>query len=157
MSEYNVKLLVGGIMIAAHFLLMILIVSLYMVHGLAFTEMTTTIGLIGPLFAGYTSVIFAFVIKHKNRMDLGNERVNLAYAVTSSFVPIIFVVALFIAVICKAWNIGFSDFENFKVTIGVIQGAFGVYVGQFIYSMFEAAKPAGTGLAPTPAAPIVSS
>src|ERR1700746_3212867 len=99
MSEYSVKLVVGGLMIVAHFLLMIVIIGLYMVHGLAFTEMTTTIGLIGPLFAGYTSVIFAFVIKHKNRMDLGNERVNLAYAVASSFVPTIFVVALFVAVI----------------------------------------------------------
>jgi NADH:ubiquinone oxidoreductase subunit 6 (subunit J) len=143
MSEYRVKLLVGGFMIGSHFLLILLIAGLYIMRGIAFTEMTTTIGLIGPLFAGYTSVIFAFIIKNKNKLNSDGEHVNLPYAIASFFVPTVFVIALLFSVILKAWNIGFSDFENFKVMIGTIEGVFGIYVGQFVYSMFETAKPDG--------------
>ena len=37
--------------------------------------------------------------------------------------------------VAKAFNR--LDFEALKTLVGVIQGAFGLYVGQFIYSMFE--------------------
>ncbi len=51
--------------------------------------------------------------------------------------PALFVAVVAAAVIFWSYKIAFTNFDQFKVLVGLLEGAFGVYVGQFIYSMFK--------------------
>ena len=63
--EHENKIAVAILMIASHFFLMISVIFVYFIGGLSLSEMTTVLGLIWPLFAGYTSVILSFVITNR--------------------------------------------------------------------------------------------
>ena len=140
MTENSSKVWVGLFMVFGHFVVILLAISLTFVGGFSMDELTTILGFIGPLFAGYTSVIISFIIKHKNDPSYGDNIVNPLYGVVSFAIPVIFVIVTISLIFLKAFNIGLSDFNSFKTIIGIVQGAFGVYVGQFIYSMFEGKK-----------------
>ena len=140
MTENANKIGVGLFMIASHFLAIVVLVLLTFIGGFSIDEMTTTIGFIGPLFAGYSSVIIAYIIKHKSDTSYGEGIVNPVYALVSFAVPALFVLIIFSLIFLKAFNFGVTDFSIFKTIIGLVEGAFGLYVGQFIYSMFEAKK-----------------
>lgn len=141
MTENANKIYVGLFMIVSHVLLVVFLISLTFAGGFSMDEMTTAIGFIGPLFAGYTSVIIAYIIKHKNEKSFGDQLLNPVYAVLSFAIPVVFVIMVFALVALKGFNYGISDFGTFKTMIGLAEGAFGLYVGQFIYSMFEGKKP----------------
>jgi hypothetical protein len=49
------------------------------------------------------------------------------------------------SVVLWAYKKAFTQFEQFKVLVGILEGAFGVYVGQFIYSMFPPASKNANG------------
>ena len=130
------KLLVGLLMSAGHFLVLLMILGLWIAGGFLFDEMVTALGLIGPLFAGYTTVIFSYIREHPEAIQAPQERISWAYRATSLFLPILFVVIVGTAVVLWAYKIAFTTFDQFKILVGLLEGAFGVYVGQFIYSMF---------------------
>jgi len=39
-------------------------------------------------------------------------------------------------VLVRAYNAGISDFEQFKILLGIVEGAFAVYVGLIINALF---------------------
>jgi hypothetical protein len=126
------------LIVASHFCILIEIIWLWLKSpkGFLFPEMVTAIGLIGPLFAGYTTVILNTVIKTgESTIPAGTE--NIAYKSFSLAIPLTFSLVVAGAVYCWGFKIGFTDFEEFKILVGLIQGAFGVYVGLFIYSIFK--------------------
>src|SRR4051794_35002533 len=140
MNEFSLRITIGLFMVTSHFLLIIFIFVSYVAGGFSFPEMTTTVGLVAPLFAGYTSVIIAFIVKNKSNVGKESNITNIAYAFLAFFLPCVFIAALSVVVLLKSYNKGFASFEDFKTSVGVIESAFGIYVGQFIYSMFEASK-----------------
>lgn len=140
MTEGAAKVRVGLFMIGSHFFVILLAITLAITGAFSTDELTTVLGFVGPLFAGYSSLIISFIIKHKNEASYGDESVNPAYAFLSFAVPAVFVFAVVVLLLLKAFNYGIADFQSLKVLIGSIEAAFGVYVGQFIYSMFEGKK-----------------
>jgi len=135
MHKHRIKL--GIFMIISHFLILIEVIVFWMLHGFLFEEMTTSLGLIGPLFAGYTTVIIAYIIDHASVLKDDGSEVSLAFRMVSFMVPAMFVLVVAISVALWAFKVGFTEFNQFKVLVGLLEGAFGVYVGQFIYAMFK--------------------
>lgn len=129
---------IAYLMLVSHFGIIALVIVMFFYGGYSFSEMTTTVGILGPLFAGYTSAIVAYVIKHKTDMEDTARLVNPLFAVLAFATPIAFTVVLVLCVVLKARNVGFSNYEQFKTTISILEGAFAVYVGQFVHSLFEA-------------------
>jgi hypothetical protein len=139
------KIAVGLFLSGSHFSILILILVFWSINGFLFDEMVTAIGLIGPLFAGYTSAIFAYIIDEAEAISTPDAPVSLPFRIASFAAPIIFVLTVGGAVVLWSFKIGFTDFEQFKILVGILEGAFGIYVGQFIYSMFKKPKRRGAG------------
>jgi hypothetical protein len=103
--------------------------------------MTTSVALILPLFAGYTSAVLAFVIREKTSTADNTPQIRMSFTVLSLFFPGIFFAVIIGMVLMQSYHVAFVNFEQFKVALGTINAIFGVYVGQFIHSLFLAAKP----------------
>ena len=135
MTMHAHKISLGIFLVVTHFGILLSIFAFWIKGGFLFDEMITALGLIAPLFAGYSTVIFAYITDHQ-RGTPPPEPVTVSYRVTSFFVALMFAVVVGGAVVLWAYKIGFTDFEQFKIVVGLLEGLFGVYVGQFIYSMF---------------------
>jgi hypothetical protein len=59
------KIAVGFSLIVTHFGIIILVSAFWILGGFLFTEMVTAIGMIVPLFAGYTTIIFSYINEHR--------------------------------------------------------------------------------------------
>jgi hypothetical protein len=138
MDLFTLKVAVAVFIVCAHFGILVLSFLLYLAHGFTFEEMTTIIGLIGPLFAGYTTIVLTFMSRVQGVRPKVSKSVGLSFVFTTLLSPILFTLALASCVVLKAYNIGFANFDQFKTMVGVVQTAFGVYVGQFVVSLFEA-------------------
>lgn len=140
MNEKQVKNRVGIFIVCSHFFVIVLTFMFFFASGFDFDEMTTIIGLVSPLFAGYTTVIISYIIKNRRDVRLHSSTVNTPYIFLSFLTPSIFVLLVLLLVVLQAWDIGFNNFNQFKAALTLIEGAFSVYVGQFIYSMFKSGK-----------------
>jgi hypothetical protein len=137
MTEYKVKVWVGLLMVFGQAGILGLVVTLFFMGGLDFDEMTTSFALISPLLAGYTTVILTFIRKNRNNMCDTSPKVNFAYWGLAFFYTLSFLIAICVVLIFKAHNLGFANFEQFKYTLALIETMFGIYVGHFIYTMFQ--------------------
>ena len=64
--------------------------------------------------------------------DKENEVLILTF-----FIPGIFVFVLISIIILKSFNIGFENFEQFKIMLGLLQTIFGAYMGLVLSSQFK--------------------
>jgi hypothetical protein len=62
---------------------------------------------------------------------------SMAFRVMSLAIPGLFVIVVFASIVLWAFKKGFTEFDQFKILVGLIEGGFGVYVGQFIYALFK--------------------
>jgi hypothetical protein len=139
MSEWHLRVVVGIYLIAVQSILLGLSAYYLSTGGLLFQQFTTIAGLIVPLFAGYLSVIVKFFASHRFAGEIRpGHRMTAPFTVLSFFFPTIFAIAIGGCIVAAAHNIILRDFDDVKVAISVGQAAFGVYIGQFLYSLFEA-------------------
>jgi MFS family permease len=138
------KITIGMFLIVTHFGILLAVLGFWISGGFLFDEMVTALGLIGPLFAGYTTVIFSYITDQK-RGAPPDEPVSIPYRAASFLVAFLFALVVGGSVVLWAYKKAFTEFEQFKVLVGMLEGAFGVYVGQFIYSMFPPAANKKTG------------
>jgi len=131
------KIIVGLFMIGSHFFIILMVMVAWLAGGFLFTEMVTAVGLIAPLFAGYTTVIIGFINDNREALPRSDTEVTESYKVVSFALPALFAFVTGASVVMWALRIGFSEFDQFKILVGMIQGIFGVYVGQLIYGMFK--------------------
>jgi hypothetical protein len=130
--------IVGLMIVLGHFSLLILVIALWLRYptGFLFGEMVTAIGIIGPLFAAYTTVIINVILRTRHER-VEADRGNGFSRGMSIALPILFAAIVGRIIWCWTFKIGFTDFEQFKVALGSIEGVFGLYVGQFIYGIFK--------------------
>ncbi len=67
MTESTLRIATAGLFVVSHFLTLVLVGALYLKRGFTFEETTTTIAIIAPLFAGYTTLIVKHIIANRNR------------------------------------------------------------------------------------------
>lgn len=141
MTRLQLKNKIGMFLIISHFVIIFLVVILYLFKGFLFEEMTTTIALIIPMFSIYTTAIIKYIIANSKLNRGFSETVTKEFVFITFFVPSLFVFFLTAIIILKALNIGFSDFEQFKIMLAISETVFGAYVGLVMSSLFEIEKP----------------
>jgi hypothetical protein len=152
MTEVALKYSLGMFMVFSHAGVIFYVFVLFAIHGFDFGQFTTLLAIIIPMLAGYTTSIVSFIIRDRHRLSTRSKQVTTSFAVLSFFFPSVFLIAIVIIVALQAFSLVFDNFENFKATLVLIEGAFAVYVGKFIVSLFEPSvgrspqKPAGSGL-----------
>lgn len=143
MIESKLRIAVGLTVVLSHLALLILIIALYVAGGFLFEEMTTTVALIIPMFGIYATAVIRYIVATKALTSNDNTAVTTSYAFISFLLPILFVILLAGAICMKAFNIAFANFEQFKIMLGVLETAFGAYMGIVLSSMFDVKRRKG--------------
>jgi|SRR5215471_7438461 len=136
MVEGRIRKGLGLFIIASHFGAIILVIGLFFAHGFLFEEMTTTLALVVPMFASYTTAIVRYIIKHRHSPE-SQRTVSMEFAFLAFSLPSIFVLCVFAMIVAKALNLAFQNFDQFKTLLAVLESLFGLYVGYFITELFE--------------------
>lgn len=137
MTESKLKIAVGLFVVLSHLTLLILAAVLFVAGGFLFEEMTTTIALVIPMFSIYTTAVIKYIVSNRGVLNNKDGLVTKSYAFISFLLPVIFVLLVGAAICMKASNIAFANFEQFKIMLGVLETAFGTYMGIVLSSMFE--------------------
>lgn len=127
-------------MLGAYVFLLCAVIVLRLVNGFSGDEFTTILAIVVPMFSGYSTSIIAFIVKDRHTQEDKTLHVTPLYALLSLVFPATFLVAIFAGIFLQAYSLAFENFEEFKRFLLTVETAFAVYVGMFIYSMFERKK-----------------
>ncbi len=137
MSENSLRSLIGLLLIFLHFIIMALVFVIFLNGGFRYDEFTTSMAIIAPMFAGYTTAIVIHFSRNRfNTVDDSRE-ITMIFAMLSSLFPMAFFVGLCSCIIMFASGHVFDDFEQFKGTLTLLEGLFAAYVANFVYTLFE--------------------
>jgi hypothetical protein len=137
MNEVALKDRLGIFIVVSHFGLLLLAIVIWLAGGFLTDEMTTTIAIIAPFLATYTTAILKNIAESKNKVSARGKPVTDIFVLMSFCIPGAFAMLLAAALLLKAFNVGLRSFEDFKILLGTAETIFGVYVGQLIFSLFE--------------------
>lgn len=137
MKEIKLKYSLGIFLIASHLVVLLSIILLRFLNGFNTDEFTTLLGIVAPMFVGYTTSVISFLIKDRYRLVFESKTVTKTYASFMYIFPAMFVTIILIAIWTKAYNKTFDDFEDFKKFLLIFEALFAGYVGLFVYSVFK--------------------
>jgi hypothetical protein len=137
MTETQLKYAIGISMICANLFVLLEIVTLYFLHGFDFDQFGTLLGIVLPMFSGYTASIVAFFISDRTSALDNSEKVTTTYAVLTAVFPLLFVLLISFAILVQSLNRVFSNFSEFRGFLTLIESAFATYLGMLIYSLFK--------------------
>lgn len=139
--EKKFKYSIGLYLIFSHLTVILSIIILRMLGGYDKDEFTTIIGIITPMFAGFTTSVIMFIINDRyNVVTNPGIVISTPFKFLSYLFPSLFTISILIAVWSQGFKKAFSDFEDFKSFILVIESLFAAYSGYFIYTLFEKRK-----------------
>jgi hypothetical protein len=140
MTERQIQSIVGVLFILSHIAVIALVGALYIIQGFTFEEMTTTISIMAPVFAGYTLIITRAIVAERSDALTARRAAKQSglFIFLSLFMPVSFVAALVAIILLRAYNIGIGSFEQFKAMLAIIEGIFAVYLGPIVQSLFSA-------------------
>jgi hypothetical protein len=137
MTESKVKELLAYFLVIAHFGIIVIVITSWVLRGFTFAEMTTTVALIVPMVATYTTPVIHYAIKNRN-VGIGRSRpVTRVFVFISFLVPSIFITSLCAMIALKATNFAFDDFDQFKISLALCESAFGIYIGSIVAALFK--------------------
>jgi hypothetical protein len=140
MSENRLRNMIGLLLILIHFFILALIFMMFLNGGYRYDEFTTSVAIIAPMFAGYTTAIVIHF--SRNRFDVQDEskKITFIFAVLSAGFPVMFFISLFTCIVLFSYGQVFDDFEQYKGTLTLLEGLFAAYVANFVYTLFEKQK-----------------
>lgn len=106
--------------------------------GLPKSEMASVIMLLVPVFTAYTTVMVNDIVKGRHETGSAEiaRRVNNTFtSVTYAVFPLY--VLILTAVIQQRVNGNIVDLQGLSTTLSFVESAFGVYVGQIVFSLFK--------------------
>ena len=136
MNKNKLQNILGIYLILSHFGIILLIFFLFIPMN-DFSQLTTTLGLVVPMFSVYSTAIIRYIIKNMENTIVSNQNVSKMFAFISFFIPTLFAIYLSSIIILKVYNYALSNFDHFKIIIGLSESFFGIYVGQIIASLYE--------------------
>ena len=140
MTTDQLQTRVGTGLILAQFSIILLVVCLWFAGGFLYEEMKTTLGLITPMFAIYTTAIVTLFVQPPPAAPAPaapSPPVEFRRAFVTIFFPVLFVINLTAMIVCKAYYIGFNSFDQFKDALGGVETAFGVYLATVLRALFD--------------------
>jgi hypothetical protein len=137
-NESAVRRVACYCIVGAQFGLFILVIILWALKGFTFPEMTTTLAIMVPMLAAYTSAVVSYVITNKiEDNQLISSQVTREFALFSMFVPVFFVLVLGGLIVMKAFGSAFQTFEEFKALLAIVEAIFGAYFASVVKSLFK--------------------
>jgi hypothetical protein len=137
MSYANLKNVVGIVILICHMGLFIICISLFAMNGFNFEQFTTAIAIILPPFAGYAALVIQYFNKTRGLVTNKRDRTSQAYAFMALAYPLAFFAILSGAMLAQATGLVFATFEQFKITVSVVEATFAASTAPFIRSMFK--------------------
>jgi hypothetical protein len=140
MTEKALRNQIGIALVIANLIVVLSTIVLYLFGGFLYDEMTTTVALIVPMFSVYTTAVIKAIVGSRTSLMDESPVVSPQYVFISWLFPAAFSGYLIALVLLKAFNIGFSNFEEFKGLLVASEVIFGAYVGLILASMFDIEK-----------------
>jgi hypothetical protein len=117
--------------------LVILAIALWIFHGFDFSELTTTIAIIVPIFASHVALIIGYVIANRGNTLDASKVVSHEFGVLSFAFWIVLVLLIATFMLLKAFNVAFQNFEEFKVLVATAEIILGGFIGKFIEALYK--------------------
>jgi len=136
-TERQLRYRAGVFLIVLHVCVLLSIVFLRFLGGFERQEFTTLMGVVTPMFSGYTSAIIAFIVRDRHVSVDTSDRVTGVYSGLLFALPTLLVVVVLTAMWLQAYKRAFENFEDFKTFVMTFESAFAVYVSVVIYALFE--------------------
>jgi len=141
MEEKKFKYSFGLFLIYSHLIVIISLVLLRIIGGFDQEEFSTLLGIIMPMFSGYTTAILFFIIEDRHNINQGGGRpLNFTYRLLAYTFTSLFIAIIVCSIWLQAYNLAFDNFEDFKTFILSIESIFAVYCGYLIYAVFKKIK-----------------
>ncbi len=141
MKEQTLKNWILSLMIIAKILIIGLILFHYKTDGLEKNEMYSIGTLIIPLLTAYLTVIFKDMFSNpykKNKSDKKKTEVkrvkNFIPIMTFIVFPVYFLALVFVI---NQTAKGLLQADDLQRYVGIIESAFGVYIGQIVFTLFK--------------------
>ena len=135
MSLNQIRARIGIFLLVAHATMMALLLFFYFFGGFTFPEFMDSIGLIGPIFAAFTTIIVRWYLKNSHTID-NSEAVSRPYIFITIGLPSFFVSFIILLIWAKAYNFGIESFANFKTILALGETGFAVSLGFLVESLF---------------------
>jgi hypothetical protein len=137
MTERQLRYRSGGFLIALHLIILLSLVIVRLLGGFDGKQFTTLLGLVMPMFSGYTSAIIAFSVKDRHITQDETPMVTAFYSSLLFVFPGVLSGIVLVAIWLQAFGRAFDNFEDFKLFVMTFESVFAVYVGIVVYSLFE--------------------
>ena len=136
MKLYAVKVILGFLVIVGKLGVIILILSVHFINkGFLPEQLTTTIGLVTPIFAASVTAIVAYFLKENFNKDKATV-VSAPRVVVTFLFPTLLITYLVAMVFLKI-NYQFDSFETFKGMFVIGETTFGIYFTQIMKKYFS--------------------
>lgn len=139
MRETTVRAWCGLGMVFAHVAVSVVLFLFYLRGGFSFSELTTSLGILSPMFMAYTGIIVPYFARNRYLRSAPSGRsLNVPFVILTFTIPALFLAGLLGATYLKAYNLAFSTFEEYKATLLVVESVIGVYLGPLVRPLFGA-------------------
>jgi hypothetical protein len=154
MTETQLRYRSGLYLIGLHVAVFMLAVVFRFLGGYDTHEFTTIVGVVLPMFTGYTTAILAYIVKNRNVQQDTSLPVTGVFAFLVTILPTILVLVVCAAIWAQAFKRVFDNFEDFKTFLLSIESAFAIYVSMLVYGLFGRPEnqPPATNLTSPPTA-----
>ena len=148
MNERNIRFTLACILIGGQLATLLLVFGFAGIGRFTTPELFSSIGIIGPLFAAYTTVAVRRMLGEVPFAQV--QPISLERAVISLTIPSAFVVFVIASIVWKAF--GSLTFDDFLKLVGLVQTTLGVYIGYIVESILlgKRLSTADAGAAITP-------
>lgn len=134
------KIKTGLAFVICHFILMIFLFVCLMLGGYKFEEFTTLVGFLIPMLAGYTTAIVKDISRNVHSRKKLVKTYTPEYRFLVKFTCSIFFLSLFTVIGLRGFNYAFENFEQLKITVGLLEAVFGSYIAQLIFAVYKKDK-----------------
>jgi glucan phosphoethanolaminetransferase (alkaline phosphatase superfamily) len=139
--ENKFKYSIGLYLIFSHLVIIVSIIALRILGGFDKNEFTTIVGIVTPMFTGFTTSIIMFIIANRyNTQSSPDIALSSAFKLLSYLFPTLFSFSVLLAIWLQGYHLAFSNFEDFKSFILAMESLFAAYSGYFVYTLFEKKK-----------------
>ena len=137
-DERAFKRRVFWFLLSAKLFIVLYILYHWSTGGLPKAEMASVIMLLVPVFTAYTTVMVNDIVKarHETGSPETARRVNSTFT-TLTYVVFPLYVFILAAVIQQRVSGNIENLEGLSTTLSFVESAFGVYVGQIVFSLFK--------------------
>ncbi len=143
MSETKIKKQILVFMLAAKLLTIMWIgFNYFTIHALEGSEALSALTIVLPLFTVYLTAIVKDAVKDPYIADKDNEKnKNKVRKIKPAFRTLTYIIfpVYFFAVVWVIYKTATGDFDTkaMQSAIGIVESAFGVYIGQIVFALFK--------------------